>query len=158
MYGVVVCPNCRKAKGVALSQKTTTCACGFEILVVPAKVRTRVATARELAPLVGRTNARLAGGTQAYERDAASPRRRRSRDVYARVAAAATGAGDRAHRVRAAAMELTKELEVFSTEDWRRTLEGLGIPDPDERLEELLRDSTVFEPRAGFFRAVRLTP
>src|SRR3989449_10998748 len=68
MYGVVVCPRCKRAKGVNLKQKTTTCQCGFEIYVVPARVRARAETARELAPLVGQVSAEIAGGTEAYRR------------------------------------------------------------------------------------------
>src|SRR6266480_6501626 len=75
MYGVVVCPRCKRAKGVDLKQKTTTCLCGFEIRVVPARVRARANTARELAPLVGQVSAEIAGGLKAY-REAAAPVRR----------------------------------------------------------------------------------
>lgn len=157
MYGVVVCPRCRRAKGVDLARKTTACACGVEIRVVPAKVRGRASTARELASLVGRVNAELAGGAEVVA-EASAPRRRvRSRDVHARVVAAAAS-GDRTRRSRVAATELTRELEVFSLEDWRKVLAGLGIPDPETALEELIADGAVYEPRAGFYRAVSLNP
>jgi len=158
MYGVVVCPRCRRAKGVDLSRKTTRCACGFEIRVVPAKVRARAASARELTPLVAQVNAELAGGLREYQKAAAPQRRRRSRDVHLRVAGVAARAGDRAHRVRAAAVELTRELGVFSIEDWARVLAALGIPDPESTLDELVRTSVVYEPKAGFYRAVSLSP
>ncbi len=59
MYGVVVCPRCKRAKGVDLKQKTTSCSCGFEIRVLPVRVKARAETARELAPLVARVNAEL---------------------------------------------------------------------------------------------------
>ncbi len=158
MYGALVCPRCRKAKGVNLAQKTTTCACGFQIRVTRTRVRARAETTRELAPLVAQLNAELAGGLEEYRKAVAIPKRRRSRDVHARVVAAASKGRDRAHRVRSAAIELTKELEVFSREDWRRVLDGLGIPDPEGALDELVRNSAVYEPRAGFYRAVSLTP
>src|SRR5439155_218726 len=61
MYGVIVCPRCKRAKGVDLKQKTTTCACGFEIRIAPSRVRARADTARELASLVGQVSAELAG-------------------------------------------------------------------------------------------------
>lgn len=157
MYGVVVCPRCRKAKGVDLSQKTTQCACGFEIRVAPAKVRARAESPRELASLVAQVNAELAGGLKEYRKATAPRPRRRSRDVHLRVAGLAARAGDRAHRVRAAAVELTRELEVFSIADWTRVLTALGIPDPEATLDELVRTSVVYEPRAGFYRAVSLS-
>jgi len=154
MFGVVVCPRCHRAKGVELSKKTTTCPCGFEMRVVPARVRVRVATERELIEAVRRVSAELAGGLAEYERALRPRRKKRVSDVHARVAAVAMKAGDRAHRIRAAAVELSNELEVFSYEDLRDVLLSLGIPEVDESLDELLRANVVYEPREGFYRAV----
>ena len=158
MYGVVVCPRCKRAKGVDLKQKTTTCSCGFTIRVVPSKVRGRAATARELAPLVGQVNAEIAGGAKQVQRDLAPVKRRRATQVHARIIAAVSREGDRNSRIRAAALELTNELEVFTRDDWSRVLEGLGIPDPETALAALLDANVVFEPKEGFYRAVGLTP
>jgi len=158
MYGVVVCPRCKRAKGVNLKQKTTTCQCGFDIHIVPARIRGRAESARELAPLVGKVSAELAGGTEEYHRAQAPVRRRRSRDVHVRVIAVAGKGRDRTSRVRSAAIELTRELEVFSMSDWERVLAGLGIAHPAEALATLVGENSVFEPKAGFFRAVVLNP
>ncbi len=158
MYGVVVCPRCKRAKGVDLKQKTTTCMCGFEIHVSPARVKARATTPRELAPLVGQVNAELAGGSRAVQQILAPAKRPRPRDVHARVIAAVPKTGDRTTRIRAAAAELTNELEVFTRDDWSRVLEGLGIPEPETALESLVRANAVFEPKEGFYRAVDLTP
>ena len=158
MYGVVICPRCKRAKGVDLKQKTTTCGCGFEIQLSPARIKARAETPRELAPLVGLVNAELAGGAKAVQQLLAPGRRRRPREVHARVIAAVPKTGDRTTRIRAAAVELTNELEVFTREDWSRVLEGLGIPDPETALESLIRANAVFEPREGFYRSVDLRP
>lgn len=158
MYGVVVCPRCKRAKGVDLKQKTTTCSCGFEIRLAPSRVRARAATTRELAPLVGQVNAELAGGTKAVQQLLAPTRRPRPRQVHARVIAAVPKAGDRTTRIRAAAAELTNELEVFTRDDWAKVLDGLGIAEPDAALDALLHANVVFEPKEGFYRAVDLTP
>lgn len=158
MFGVVVCPRCKRAKGVDLKQKTTTCPCGFEIRVLPSRVRARVETGRELVEAVRRVQAELQGGLAVYERAIAPPRRKRIGDVHARVAAVAKKAGDRAHRIRAAAEALTQELEVFSYEDMRAVLTALGIHDVDDSLDELLRANVVYEPREGFYRAVTPAP
>jgi len=158
MYGVVVCPRCKRAKGVDLKQKTTTCPCGFEFRVTPAKVKARAATSRELAPLVGQVNAELAGGTRAVQQALAAPKRPRPKEVHARVIAALPKTGDRTTRIRAAAVELTNELEVFTRDDWSRVLEGLGIPDAEAALDSLVKANAVFEPRECFYRAVDLTP
>jgi hypothetical protein len=158
MYGVVVCPRCKRAKGVDLKQKTTTCVCGFEIHVAPSTVRARADSARELAPLVGRVSAELAGGLDVYQEAAAPSRRKRSRDVHVRVVGVALKARDRASRVRAAAVELTRELELFSVGDWTLVLAGLGIPRAEEALATLVRANLVIEPKEGFYRAVNLSP
>lgn len=157
MYGVVVCPRCKRAKGVALEQRTTTCTCGFEIRVVAQRIRERTERIHDLPPLVGRVNAEIAGGLKTFEADAAPRRRTRIRDVHARVIAAAVRAGDRSARLRAAASELTRELEVFTMEDWTRVLAGLDMPDPRGKLEVLLSENAVFEPKTGFYRALELT-
>src|SRR2546428_8308005 len=96
MYGVVVCPRCKRAKGVNLKQKTTTCQCGFDIHIVPARIRGRAESARELAPLVGKVSAELAGGTEEYRRGQAPGRRRRARQVAGRLLAVARKEGGRA--------------------------------------------------------------
>jgi hypothetical protein len=158
MYGVVVCPRCKRAKGVDLKQKTTTCACGFEIHILPARIRGRAETARKLAPLVGQINAEIAGGLDEYQRVATPARRKRSRDVHVRVIGIASKQRDRGSRIRAAAVELTRELELFSLEDWTRVLAGLGIPRPEKALDILRRENFVLEPKAGFYRAVSLNP
>lgn len=158
MYGVVVCPRCKRAKGVDLKQKTTACSCGFEIRVVAARVRARAETARELAPLVGRVSAEIAGGVEAYHRAAAPRRHRRPSDVHVRVVGIASKSRDRASRIRSAAVELTRELEVFDRDDWERVLADLGIAQPEEALANLVRSNLVLEPREGVYRAVSLSP
>lgn len=158
MYGVVVCPRCHRAKGVDLKQKTTTCSCGFVIRVMPSRIRGRAATARELAPLVGQVSAELAGGTRTVQKLLVPRKKPRARDVHARVVAAVPAHGDRSSKVRAAAAELTNELELFTRDDWARVLDGLGISEADGALDALLRANVVFEPKPGFYRAVDLTP
>ncbi len=158
MYGVVVCPRCKRAKGVDLKQKTTTCACGFEIRVLPARVRGRAATARELAPLVGQVNAELAGGTKVVQKAFAPAKKARPCEVHARVIAAIPTHGDRSSRMRAAAVELTNELELFTRDDWMQVLAGLGLADAEGALAVLLDANVVFEPKPGFYRVVDLRP
>ncbi len=158
MYGVIVCPRCKRAKGVDLKQKTTTCSCGFEIHVTPARIRARAGSARELAPMVGQVNADLAGGTKEVQEVLVPPKKTRPREVHARVIAAIQDRGDRATKVRAAAVELTNELELFTRDDWTWVLEGIGLPDPDGALAVLLDANVVFEPRPGFYRTVDLRP
>jgi len=65
---------------------------------------------------------------------------------------------DRLAQDRAAAVELTRELEVFSLGDWTRVLAGLGIADAEGALATLIRANLVMEPKDGFYRAVSLSP
>jgi len=153
MFGVVVCPRCKRAKGVELPKKTTSCPCGFEIRVFPSRLKYETSDARDLAEAVGRINAELRGGTEEVAAITAKPRKR-SKNAYARVVAVAARAGDRRQKVRAAAEGLAREFVLFSREDWARVLEMLGIPQVDESLEELVRGNVVYEPKPGFFRNV----
>src|SRR5437899_3575429 len=157
MYGVVVCPRCKRAKGVNLKQKTTTCQCGFDIHIVPARIRGRAESARELAPLVGKVSAELAGGTEEYRRAQAPVRRRRSRDAHVRVIAVAGKGRDRASRVRSAAIEPTRAREVFSLSDWEPVLVELGVPNPAEALATLVDENTDFEHKAASIQAFAIT-
>ena len=108
--------------------------------------------------MVGRVNAELAGGEKAYRALAAPRRRPRIREAHARVVALAARAGDRNARLRTAAVELTREFEVFTLDDWTQVLEGLGIPDPEGRLADLEAAAAVFQPKEGFYRALSLSP
>jgi hypothetical protein len=103
-------------------------------------------------------NAELAGGTREVQRLLAPTKRTRPREVHTRVIAAIQERGDRATKVRAAAVELTSELEVFTRDDWARVLEGIGILDPEAALDVLLDANVVFEPKPGFYRVVDLRP
>src|SRR2546421_497749 len=138
MYGVVVCPRCKRAKGVDLKQKTTTCLCGFEIRVVPSRVRARANTARELAPLVGQVSAEIAGGLKAYREAAAPVRRIRPRDVHLRVIGVVSKAQGRANRVRAAAggeprrsRRRDRGKRLVDAEDEGEEERGMSEPDGD---------------------------
>jgi len=91
MFGVVVCPRCHRAKGVDLSKKTTTCSCGFAIRIVPARIRLRVGTERELIEAVRRVSADLAGGLSEYERAVQPRRKTRIAEVHARAVEGAGG-------------------------------------------------------------------
>ncbi|HKZ63433.1 MAG TPA: DUF1922 domain-containing protein [Thermoplasmata archaeon] len=153
MFGVVVCPRCGRAKGIELPKKTTSCPCGFEIRVHRSRVKYETANARELATAVGRIQADLGGGQKEVETTTPRPKRR-SKDAFTRIVAAASGAGDRRQRARAAAEGLTREFVLFSQEDWRHVAATLGLPNADDLLEELVRGNVVYEPKPRYYRTV----
>lgn len=153
MYGVVVCPRCRRAKGVDLAKKTTTCDCGFEIRVAVSRTPFETSNARELVEAVGRVQAEISGGARAVESAKTSRPRKPAKDAFARVIAGASR-GDRRQRMRLAAEGLAREFILFTADDWRRVAEALAIPRPDEALQELARGNVVYEPRPGYYRTV----
>src|SRR3989304_1253290 len=65
MFGIVVCPRCKRAEGGGLEKKTTTCDCGFEIRIPTSRPAFETSDARELAAAVQRMKAELRGGTKA---------------------------------------------------------------------------------------------
>ncbi|MGI0148410.1 MAG: hypothetical protein ACREDF_02600, partial [Thermoplasmata archaeon] len=111
MFGIVVCPRCKRAKGVDLEKKTTTCDCGFEIRIARSRKPFETSDARELAAAVGRIQAELHGGTK--EVASADRPKKRSRDAFARVVADASR-GDRRQRTRLAAEGLAREFVLFT--------------------------------------------
>jgi len=146
MHGVIVCPRCGRAKGVRASQKTTSCQCGFVIPVHASRLKARVENVKDLPEAV-RTVA-AAGRLEA-------PRRKKpSRDVTTRVAEIAAKAGDRRHRILAAAESLTAELVLFTAEDFDRVLRVLNLPEVQSCLDILRRENLLAEPRPGYFRVV----
>jgi ribosomal protein L37AE/L43A len=62
-YGVVVCPNCRKAKGIELSQKTTRChKCGKLWKVRNLRILYETNSAVELQKAVAIANDKISRG------------------------------------------------------------------------------------------------
>jgi len=145
MYGVLVCPRCRRPKGVRAEQKTTTCSCGFTIRVDPRRLRRRVARVTDLP---GAVRAVASEGMPVL---AARPRRI-PRDSFARITEAAIAAGDRRQRLLAAARALTKEHVLFSQNDLERLTVPLDLGDVDRCLSALQRENLIAEIRPGLYR------
>ncbi len=152
MYGVIVCSKCKRAKGVSLDQKTTTCLCGNRIILKGTRIRARTEDARELAKAVATESALLRGGLEEYRRVAGTPRR--IGGVHGRVVDEASKAGKKDDRIRAVALHLTKSLGSFTAKDFVLVLTSMGIVGPHDRLKELVELNLVYEPEPGRFKAV----
>jgi len=137
---------------VRIGQKTTLCQCGHTINLTTAKVKSRTDNARQLARLVGNENARLHGGREAYEIAAQAPRKMKG--IHGRIANAVGEAGNRGAKARAVAVALSKALDTFSARDFAVVLVSLGVPDPQERLEELVESRFIYQPSPGRFKTV----
>lgn len=61
-FGVVVCPNCKKVKGVDLSCKTTKCPrCGKVLMLENLKIFYKTNSREKLQQAIGLVNAELDG-------------------------------------------------------------------------------------------------
>ena len=59
-YGVIVCPRCKRARGILLTNKTTTCShCGKKFKTQGLKVYYKTDSVKELAAAVGGINESL---------------------------------------------------------------------------------------------------
>ncbi len=68
-YGVIVCPHCRKVKGVDLSKKTTKCIrCGKTLTLIQLVVQYRTDSASELRQAIGIINAKLDGELDTFQK------------------------------------------------------------------------------------------
>lgn len=112
---------------------------------------------RDLAPFVAKLSMEIAGGSRGFESGLNRRPKRRADDVHARVVEKARKAGDRAHRIKSAAIELSKEIVIFSFEDLKSVLHSLGIGDAEGALAYLIREGILFEPMPGYYKAVSLT-
>ena len=61
-FGVIVCPKCKKVKGIDLSNKTTKCyGCGKVLTIQKLNVLYTTTSQEELKRAIGLVNARLDG-------------------------------------------------------------------------------------------------
>ncbi len=66
-YGVIVCPNCKKAKGVLLSNKTSRCArCGKILKINKLKIFHETNSTEEMQNAIGLLNAKLDGRAEEF--------------------------------------------------------------------------------------------
>ena len=152
LYGVLICSQCHRAKGVRLDQRTTKCQCGHTIKLSEAKIQFKTAKALELVDLVAKQNAKLMQKVFKQENEYKPPKKRDT--VHSRIAEIAAKAGNRERKMKTVAIELSKRLNCFTYRDFALVLNIIAIPNPKERLEELLRSSFIYEPNLGFFKVI----
>ncbi|UCF11875.1 MAG: hypothetical protein JSW06_07450 [Thermoplasmatales archaeon] len=67
-FGVIVCPNCKKVKGVDLSCKTTKCSrCGKALLLENLKIFYKTDSVGKLQQAIGLVNAELDGRLKEFK-------------------------------------------------------------------------------------------
>jgi hypothetical protein len=68
-FGVIVCPSCKKAKGVNLLNKTTKCVgCGKSLKIHGLKIFYKTDSTKELQQAIGLVNAELNGRVQEFKK------------------------------------------------------------------------------------------
>ena len=68
-FGIIVCPNCKKAKGVSLSCKTTRCPrCGKILTLKKQKIVFETNSEEELRNVIGLVNAEIEGKLKDFQK------------------------------------------------------------------------------------------
>ncbi len=151
MYGVVLCPKCRRPRGVNLDSKTVTCHCGNRIPIGRVKVIFETENPRELPEALGRIRAELSGQLQEFEETFMEvvrpepPGRKRSGD-----------ARDDESRDKMALKVLrtiSDEEGGFELSRAERELDALGLRGA-KVLEALIKENLLYEFKKGFYRPI----
>jgi hypothetical protein len=154
MYGVVLCSRCRKAMAVDLRNETASCQCGKVLKLKVTKKFFESADQREVASAVGRMNAELEGGTDEWETTIEESIGPETDDPYSKMISAASSISDSQERTELVARGLTDILGSFTRNDLQKALRMVGIKEVDECVDIMLRESIIYEPEPGVYRAV----
>ena len=154
MYGVVLCSRCRKAMGVDLRNETASCQCGNMLKLKEMKKFFESLDQREVASAVARMNAELEGGTEEWEALAEEFAKPDADDPYSRMVSEASTMADSQERLELVVRGLTDIQGSFTRDDLQKALRMLGVRKVDQCLELMLRESIIYEPETGVYRAV----
>ncbi len=154
MYGVVLCSRCRKAMGADLRNETASCQCGNVLKLKEMKKFFESTDQREVASAVARMNAELEGGTEEWEALAEESAKPDADDPYSRMVSEASTLTDSQERMELVVRGLTDIQGSFTRDDLQKALRMLGVREVDKCLELMLRESVIYEPETGVFRAV----
>ncbi|MEE9116684.1 MAG: DUF1922 domain-containing protein [Thermoplasmata archaeon] len=154
VYGVVLCSRCRKAMGADLRNETASCQCGNVLKLKEMKKFFESRDQRGVASAVARMNAELEGGTEEWEALAEESAKPGADDLYSRMVSEASTMADSQERMELVVKSLTEIQGTFTRNDLQKALRMLGVREADKRLELMLRESIIYEPEPGVFRAV----
>jgi hypothetical protein len=148
-YGVVLCPSCKRPRGVDLKGKMATCICGKRLNLQGLRVIYRTDDRGQLSAAIGRISARLEGREEEFVEELQAGHALEDIEHWS-PAPAAPDLGDRG-RVVVVLRDLTDRLGSFTLEDLRRAFEGTGLGDPEPWVSRLLRENVIYEPRRGTY-------
>lgn len=154
-YGVVICPSCKRPKGVDLADKTSRCVCGKRLNLRELKVLYRTEDARRLSEAIGTIAARMEDKEEELRADLRKARHRSTEeDPYPEITAMAGQVASDGERAVVVIQGLGDRLGSFTVEEARDIFERTGLGDPEPWIERLLRENVIYEPRKGSFRFV----
>ncbi|MDD1769981.1 MAG: DUF1922 domain-containing protein [Methanomassiliicoccales archaeon] len=145
MFGVVVCPKCKKARGVVLGSARARCPrCGHSIDLSRARVFYKTDSQTELAEAVKKMMDRLSEGIEEIDVE-----RKRRRPVPAKE----TRKRRTEESLVAVAKELTLSLGSFEVMDFASSLEIKNAEEASKLIDAMLAQGLLLEPRPGRYRA-----
>lgn len=152
-YGVVLCPNCKRPKGVNLEAKTATCICGKRLRIPEMRTLYRTEDARKLPEAIGRIAAKLEGREEEFEEMLwEKPTTAEEVDPYSAIASLAVQVGGERERAMLLLQGLGEKQGSFTLDEAREVFDRIGLGDPTPWIDRLLRESILYEPKKGTYR------
>jgi len=145
MFGVVVCPKCKKARGVVIGSARAKCPrCGHSIDLSKARIFYKTDSQAELAEAVKKMMDRLSEGIEDIDVE-----RKRRRPVVKKE----TRPRRTEDSLVAVAKQLTTRQGTFAVEDFASALEIKDVEAASKLIDALLAQGLLLEPRPGRYRA-----
>ena len=145
MFGVVVCPKCKKARGVIIGSAKAKCPrCGHSIDLSKARVFYKTDSQAELAEAAKKMMDRLSEGIEDIDVE-----RKRRRPVVKKE----TRPRRTEDSLVAVAKQLTMAQGTFAVEDFANGLEIKDVVVASKLIDAMLAQGLLLEPRPGRYRA-----
>jgi RNA recognition motif-containing protein len=165
-FKVVQCPRCKKAKGVRMDAKTSSCPrCGSQINLTKAKILCEAESEKDLVKAVMKYNTEIEGGEREYTRDMKLANHKdnhhkveyKSSDIYDIVIKNLRDIKGRDKKIEAAAINLCSQLTEFTEEDLNEVLKRIGIVKDEgcsQYIDKLMEINVIYQPKSGVYRCL----
>ncbi|MFP4052184.1 MAG: DUF5817 domain-containing protein [Thermoplasmata archaeon] len=148
-YGIIVCTNCKFAKVVDLSNKSTKCNhCGKNLKISKMKIHYKTDSQSEASWAVGRINAKVRGKEFDVEEE------KKEKDPYSLALEESKHGSNKKERLEIMCRVLTDEIGKIDREDLKKLSEKGDLGDVDDLIESIRKLEDVYEPEHGIFKSV----
>jgi len=148
-YGIIVCTNCRFAKVVDLSNKSTKCNhCGKNLKIKKMKIHYKTNSQSEASWAVGRINAKMKG-EEFNLKD-----KEKEKDSYSKALEESSHGDNKKERLEIMCRVLSEELDGFNRDDLSKLSERGDLGDVDDLIEQIRKLEEVYEPEHEVFKTV----